>query len=113
MKRRLPLDGKTWTRNSISVWNDIEKTADERRHKHPAMFPLGLATRVLNCFSLEGDVVLDPFLGSGTTLLAAQALDRQGIGIELSEEYYMLAQERLGDVPRCAVYNDTALALPK
>ena len=96
MKRKLALDGKAWTRNSISVWSDIEKSLEEKRQKHPAMFPVALAERVMECFSHVGDVVLDPFLGSGTTLLAAAATNRQGLGIELSAEYFALACNRLG-----------------
>lgn len=111
MKRRLALDGKTWTRNSVSVWSDVGKTLEEKRQKHPAMFPLALAERILSCYSHQGDSVLDPFLGSGTTLLAAQALNRQGLGIELSPDYYALARERLGEHSGCLVYNDTASAL--
>ena len=97
MRRKLSLDGKTWTRYSISVWNDIEKTTAERRLKHPAMFPVSLVERVISCFSHEGDIVLDPFLGSGTTLIAAGNLGRKGIGIELSSEYVELASQRVAD----------------
>ncbi len=98
MKRKLSLDGKTWTKHSISVWNDIEKTTAERRLKHPAMFPVSLVERVISCFSHEGDIVLDPFLGSGTTLVAAGNTRRKGIGIELSGEYVALANKRVAEV---------------
>ena len=97
MKRRLSLDGKTWTKHSLSVWNDIEKTTAERRLKHPAMFPIALAERLISCFSHEGDTVLDPFLGSGTTLMAAGNMKRVGIGIELSGEYFKLANKRIAE----------------
>ena len=46
--------------------------------------------------SREGDVVLDPFLGSGTTAVAATILNRQFVGMELSEEYYKIAEARIG-----------------
>lgn len=112
MKRRLALDGKTWTKYSISVWSDVEKNLEEKRQKHPAMFPVALAQRVIECFSHEGDVVLDPFLGSGTTLLAAAATNRKGVGIELSPEYYALAHNRLGyDVSEQRLINGSSLAL--
>ena len=112
MKRRSALDGKTWTRYSISVWSDIEKNLEEKRQKHPAMFPVTLAERVMECFSHVGDVVLDPFLGSGTTVLAAEATNRKGLGIELSPEYFALACNRLGyAVSKHRLINGSAFAL--
>ena len=57
------------------------------RNGHPAPFPLELATRLVKMFSFVGDVVLDPFSGSGTTMLAAINTNRNSIGIE-TEEYY-------------------------
>jgi DNA modification methylase len=67
---------------------------------HPAIFPLGLAKDHILSWSNEGDTVLDPFLGSGTTLLAAQELGRNGIGIEISEEYCEIARKRLTPTPK-------------
>ena len=58
---------------------------------HPAMFPLQLASRVIKLYTDEGDVVLDPFLGSGTTAVAAIKLNRQFIGIEKTKQYYDIA----------------------
>lgn len=62
---------------------------------HPAMFPLTLAYRVIKLYTDEGDVVLDPFLGSGTTAIAAVKLNRKFIGIEKICEYYDTAQKQL------------------
>lgn len=58
---------------------------------HPAMFPLQLASRVIKLYTDEGDVVLDPFLGSGTTAIAAIKLNRKFIGIEKVKQYYDIA----------------------
>jgi len=92
------LDGKAWTRNSISVWSDIRKTPEETRLKHPAMFPAALASRLIECFAAPGDaVVLDPFAGLGSTLVAAAQAGMQGIGIELNAEYAGIAQQRVLD----------------
>ena len=66
---------------------------------HPAVFPKKLAKDHILSWSNEGDTVLDPFLGSGTTLLAAQELNRNGIGIEISEEYCEIARKRLSTPP--------------
>lgn len=94
-KRRLnELDGKTWTRYSISVWN-ITKTPEEVKLKHPAMFPQEMVKRLIEIYTKEEETVLDPFLGSGSTVLAARELGRKGIGFEISEEYVNLVNKRL------------------
>lgn len=93
------LDGKRWLQNSISVWSDIRKTTEETRLKHPAMFPLMLAERLIETFlSSEGQVVFDPFSGSGSTVIAAQKMGKVGIGLELSPEYVALANQRLAEL---------------
>ncbi len=63
--------------------------------QHPAPFPLELAYRLVRMFSFYGDTVLDPFSGSGTTLAAAVATGRDGIGIEIDSKYNLMAKERL------------------
>lgn len=71
---------------------------DARKNKeHPAPFPLELPKRCIKLFSYVGDVVLDPFLGSGTTLVAAALLNRKGIGVEIDEKYCRISKERLLD----------------
>lgn len=94
-KRANDLDGATWTRYSISIWDDIRKTPEEASLKHPAMFPIQLAARLIQCFTTtEQRVVLDPFVGIGSTALAAQALGKIGIGFDVSPEYVRKAQQR-------------------
>lgn len=94
------LGGKEWTRYSISVWNDIRKTPQEAKLGHPAMFPGALVHRILRCFTRDGDsLVVDPFCGSGATLVAARALGKTAVGFEVAKEYYDLARERLRQVP--------------
>lgn len=95
-KRANDLDGKDWTKFSISIWSDITWSKEERKLKHPAKFPVQLAERLIRCFtSTKGKTVLDPFLGSGSTLVAAKHLGKQGIGFELYDDYIKLAGERL------------------
>lgn len=70
----------------------------ERRMKefdHPAMFPEELANRVLLLFRFKGDTILDPFAGVGTTCVSAKKHQRQYLGVDISEEYCAVAEDRL------------------
>jgi DNA modification methylase len=94
------LDGKTWTKHSISIWSDLRKTSEEIQLKHPAMFPLALASRSIACFMNSQDHrVIDPFSGVGTTVLAAREAGKLGIGIEISPEFAEIARSRLAQSP--------------
>jgi len=64
---------------------------------HPAPFPTELAYRLVRMFSFWGDTVLDPFCGTGTTMLAAMKSNRNSIGIEIDEEYCLMTAKRLRD----------------
>lgn len=72
----------------------------ESTRKHPAPFPLELAYRLVRMFSFTGDTILDPFMGTGTTLLAAAHCYRNGIGIEIDEDYVNQAKARLAAEPQ-------------
>jgi len=63
--------------------------------KHPAPYPEELANRLIRMFSFVGDTVLDPFLGSGTTMLAASRIGRHSIGVEVDADYARMAYERM------------------
>ncbi len=76
---------------------DIWKIPQERHSPHPAPFPLALAERIIA--STDAKTVLDPFVGSGTTALAARNLGRSFVGIEKSEEYCSIARTRLAQIP--------------
>ncbi len=91
------LDGREWTRCSLSVWADIRLTAEERRLGHPAMFPATLVERLIRCFMREADrFILDPFLGSGSTLAAARNQGKVGAGFEVCEKFIRAARQRAG-----------------
>lgn len=66
--------------------------------QHPAPFPLDLADRLVRMFSFVGDTVLDPFVGTGTTLVASAAAGRNAIGVEIDPAYARLARERLATI---------------
>lgn len=76
-----------------SIWDFSAESA--RRIGHPAPFPLELPRRLIQLYSFEEDVVLDPFAGSGTTCIAAREAGRHFIGYEKNESYARLAEERL------------------
>ena len=82
-----------WT-NGVWTFNGESK---KRAGGHPAAFPVELPTRCIKLFSFVGDTVLDPFLGSGSTLIASYLYGRRGIGIEISREYCNIAINRLRD----------------
>jgi DNA modification methylase len=65
---------------------------------HSAAFPFALPEWFIKLFTQSGDIVFDPFLGSGTTAIAAHKLDRRYIGIEINEEYYQLAVANLASL---------------
>jgi DNA modification methylase len=70
-------------------------TGASTRNGHPAPYPEALATRLIRMFSFVGDTVLDPFLGSGTTMVAAAKIGRNSIGIEVDETYATYSRERM------------------
>jgi len=79
-----------------AIWDDIP--GSNRTKGHPAPYPVELAYRLINMFSFVGDVVLDPFLGTGTTTEAAIVARRSSIGYEIEEAYYRLIKDRLKQI---------------
>ncbi|HZD42553.1 MAG TPA: site-specific DNA-methyltransferase [Methanomicrobiales archaeon] len=85
-------------RDEFIEWtNGLWTFPGESRKKvgHPAPFPLELPLRCIKLFSYVGDTVLDPFMGSGTTLVACTRLARRGIGIDIDEQYCNKARDRI------------------
>lgn len=87
---------------SKDVWRDTGATSNEIRRAdgvllgtHPAPFPVKLAQRLIQFYSFPGQMVLDPFFGSGTTGLAAEELGRDWIGVDISHEYCEMAAKRI------------------
>jgi len=78
---------------TLSIWEIPPESA--RRVGHPAPFPIALAERVIRLYSYRGDVVLDPFMGSGTTCVAAATNERHYVGFDISPEYCALAEKRI------------------
>jgi site-specific DNA-methyltransferase (adenine-specific) len=85
-----------WVGKTTVYPNNVLTFATESSNKnHSAVYPLALPEWFIKLFSKEGDTVLDPFLGSGTTSIAAAKLGRHSIGIEILEEYYETAKNRI------------------
>ena len=81
-----------WTK---SIWTMNAESA--RRIGHPAPFPIELPTRLINLYSFENDIILDPFIGSGTTAIAAIKSKRNFIGFDTEKKYCQLAEKRILD----------------
>lgn len=102
------LAGKEWLQHSFSIWKDIQKNKEEWSLKHPAMFPIMLVERLINIFTnSEKQVVLDPFMGSGSTLISAQNKGLRAVGFEINEDYISMAKGRLENVYRTMFSNNT------
>lgn len=91
LKKESQLSKSEWREFISSIW----KLAPERKRSHPAPFPPELPRRLIKLYSFVEDVVLDPFMGSGTTALAARQSGRHFIGYEINETYIHMARERL------------------
>lgn len=92
IKEQSRMTEKEWSQYFTGHWN----FPGEKQDKHLAMFPEELPRRLIKMFSFVGDIVLDPFLGSGTTPLAARNLDRNSIGYEINEDFLPIIKEKLG-----------------
>ena len=90
-RRQSRIDKKDFNRWFQQIWN----IPGASTKKHPAPFPLELATRLVRMFSFVGDTVLDPFCGSGTTMVAAFKNNRNSIGVEIDPEYCQMAARYL------------------
>jgi DNA modification methylase len=107
---------KEWLKSQLGVWQFSYEARDIRDKKvHPATFPISLARKVIELFTHEGELVLDPFVGSGTTLVAARDTGRNAVGFDLQKRYIDLCEQRisqttfLGQAKQLAVQDDARL----
>ncbi len=90
------LSAKDWLKCQLGVWQFNYERRDIRdKTIHPATFPISLATKVIELFTHEGELILDPFVGSGTTLIAAQDTNRNAVGFDLQQKYIDVSENRL------------------
>jgi len=99
---RIPTD--KWKEYTRDIWRVESETEWIRRH--PSVFPVAIPRRFIEMYSFVGDTVLDPFLGSGTTTLAARMINRNSIGYEINPAYVELIRSRTGFAYN-GVSNDT------
>jgi DNA modification methylase len=78
--------------------SNVWRINPETKSKHLAPYPEELSDKIIKYYSFVGDVVLDPFLGSGTTLVSCKKLKRNGIGFEIHEEYCKMSEERINKI---------------
>ena len=90
---RVRLTSDEFMEATLDVWNIAPESA--RRVRHPAPFPVELPERLIQLYTYAGDLVLDPFMGSGSTLVAAARTGRRYVGYDLDESYVAIARERV------------------
>jgi site-specific DNA-methyltransferase (adenine-specific) len=90
IKEKSKLTKEEWQVFTKGIWNIIP----DRKAKHPATFPLEIPYRLIKMYSFVDDLILDPFSGSGTTLLASYKLNRRAVGFEINEGYVFETMER-------------------
>ena len=97
IKQASALTEAEWVEYTKQVWDiPIPNRGDPAYGKHPAIMPEEIARRFIRLFTFAGDLVLDPFLGSGTTAKAAQSLGRRWVGYEVNQKYAELIEAKLG-----------------
>lgn len=90
------MTAKDWLKSQLGVWQFFYEGRDIRdKNLHPATFPIALSKKVIELFTHEGELVLDPFVGSGTTLVAAKDSNRHAVGFDLQKHYIDLCARRL------------------
>jgi DNA modification methylase len=99
------LTAKEWLKSQLGVWQFSYEARDIRdKDVHPATFPVALARKIIELFTHEGELVVDPFVGSGTTLVAANGTNRNAAGFDLQAKYIDLCKSRL---QQSTLFNDT------
>jgi len=94
------LNAKQWMKNQVAIWEfSYEKRDIRDKDIHPAVFPIALPAKCIELFTHKGELVLDPFAGVGTTLVAARDLERNAIGFDLNKKYVKFIEKRLSQSP--------------
>lgn len=90
------LTPKEWIKGQVAIWELYYEKRDIRdKDIHPAVFPIALPKKCIELFTHKGELILDPFVGIGTTLIAAKDLGRNAVGFDLNPRYIKFTNERL------------------
>lgn len=95
----------TTFKTAFTYWIEDKNVKDKQLYEHPTIKPLHIIKTLIENSSNENDIVLDPFLGSGTTAVACKETGRRYIGFEIDEEYYKIAVNRLNGISQKDVKN--------
>jgi len=97
------MSAKEWIKAQLGVWQFAYEGRDIRdKQIHPATYPIALARKVIELFTHKGEVVLDPFVGSGTTLVAALDTSRNAAGFDINTPYVQFCERRLTQIKKAA-----------
>jgi DNA modification methylase len=90
------LTPKNWIRNQVAIWELYYEKRDVRdKNIHPAVFPISLPKKCIELFTHRGELVLDPFMGIGTTLIAARDIERNAVGFDLNQKYIDFVKQKI------------------
>lgn len=115
------LTPKEWVKGQVAIWELYYEGRDIRdKDVHPAVFPVALPKKCIELFTHKGELVLDPFVGIGTTLIAARDLERNAVGFDLNQEYINFTNKRFnqtqldfGENTKQIAICDDALNIPE
>lgn len=107
------ITGRDWIKYSVSVWDDCKKS-EEKKFNHPASFPVEMVEKLIRLYSKRSEIVMDPFAGIGSTLVAATKNNRRSIGFEINSAFISTAEKRLVDhKDKYKIINDSCLSMNK
>ncbi len=102
VKEKSKLSQREWIRLTKQIWDiPIPGKGDLAFGKHSAIMPEEIVSRAIKLYSVVGDLILDPFTGSGTTLRVAKKLKRNYVGYEISPSYKTIIEKKLGGIDEC------------
>jgi len=102
------LSPSEWASLSKNVWDDVSSQREPHHLEHGATFPIALANRIIKLYSQEGDLVFDPFVGVGSTIISAYRMQRNSIGIDLNKRFCKITQQLISK-EESRLFNDAKI----
>ncbi len=107
------LSGGEWLKKSFTIWSHLKKDEQERKLKHPALFPSSLVDELIKIYTKrKSEKILDPFMGAGSTIIASINNDLHSIGIDLSKEYCEKTENRISELTNDLFFNKKKFKKP-